>query len=432
MRPLAVKQQNRENQKMNKIPRPLLILVLLTALIICTPLALPYNKFIPDIQAILGKQIPGKLDIGNISFRYTPFPSLIIERVRLSKPEAISIEKITLPISLRLLASAGKDMGNIRLENITASPRVAFLLSNRPTSTSSEHIRIRKADLINASITTKHGTLGPANGTLEFKPDGVINLLTIQSADNNAALQVQPTNAPETLDIQFSAKDWQLPSGHPVKFDAIRLVGKITADSLLISEARASLYGGVISGNARLDWRKRLALTGKMEASGLKAESLIGLFSSDTKASGQLAGDGSFTFEADQLQQLFDTPNLRGRFVLREGTLYNIDLAAPLRSADPEQKRQGGQTGFSLFRGNISIHGKVVALSGLTLESGKLRAQGEATLREGKLSGGVTTTLANGNILAGTHISLEGSLARPELKSGGAWRPSLAPTDEPQ
>lgn len=415
---------------MSKSSRAFLALAALAGLIVYAPLTLSYERFIPDLQTRLGQLTHSKVTIGKISFGYLPRPAFTLEQIRIGPPEPATIGRITVPVSFSTLVSMGRDIDEVQAENITVSPRLALSLSGRLTPVSDGQTRIRKAMLINASVALKQESLGPMDALLEFKPDGTIDRLTIQTKDNNAVLQIQPANTPGAFDVLFSAKDWKPPLANPVKFDAILLTGKATADSLQVSEARASLYDGALSGNARLEWRQRLILTGQITARGLKAEPLIGLFSPDTRASGQLAGDGAFRFESTRFQQLFDAPQLQGRFILSEGAIHNLDLVSPLKSAEPGQKRQGGQTSFNLLSGNIDIQGQDVVLRGLKLESGKFRAQGEARIRNGKLSGGATTTLASDNILAGNNVTFSGTLAAPELQSGGTWRPAPAASPE--
>lgn len=407
------------------------VIVTLLGLSISAPLLISYDKHIPGIQTKLGQHLNSKVEIGRITFSYLPSPAFTLEKIRIGNEESASIGKITLPVTTRLLLSAGSEIEVAHLESVTVSPRFALALPSHLTPNTKKPLRIRKASLSNAIVTLKQETLGPLDALLEFKPDNSIDRLSLRSAEGNSTLEIQPADTSGTFNVHFLAKDWKLPYAYPVKFDAIQLIGKATAESLQITEARGSLYEGVITGRAQLDWRNQPALSGQITARGIKGEALIRLFSPVTRTSGQLAGDATFRYEANSLKTLFDTPRLQGRFILSDGMIHNLDLSAPLRSSSPEQKRHGGQTSFNLFSGNISVQGKDVALRGLKLESGKFRASGEVSIRDGKLSGGAGTSIGNGELIATNRVTLSGTLAAPELQSGGAWRPPPPEASEP-
>ncbi|SFN30736.1 AsmA-like C-terminal region [Formivibrio citricus] len=417
---------------MNKSSRALLVLAALAGLIASAPLALPYQRLIPDLQSQLGQRLHSKITIGQIDFSYLPRPAFTLKQVRIENREIATIGTITIPASLRLLLSAGRDLDEIQARNISLPPHFALALPGIFSTTGSNDFRIRKVRLANASLVWKQESLGPADAMLDFKPDGTIDNLTLESADGHAVLQIRPTNRTGNFDVLFNAKDWKPPFNPGIKFDAIRLEGLASADSLRITEARASLYDGALTGNARLDWHQRPTLTGQISARGIKAEPLLSLFSPETRVSGQLAGDGIFRYESATIKTLLDAPRLQGNFILNEGMIHNLDLASALKSTDAGPRRQGGQTSFSLFSGNIRVQGRDVSLRNLKLEAGKFRAQGEATIRAGKLAGGATLTLASGNILAGGHVTFGGTLAAPELQSGGTWRPAPDAGEETQ
>lgn len=407
---------------MNRSARILLILAALGGLIICAPLLFPYARCIPELERQLGQKLHGKVSIGKIGFNYLPRPTFTIEQVRFERQESATISRISIPLSAHTLLKAGKEIDEARAEDISLTPRIALGLASSFAPNKNQQIQLRKLALNNVTVALNKESIGPLDAQLNFKPDGSIDHLALQSAGGNATLQILPTGA-DSFQLGFNARQWQLPSAYPVKFDSLQLVGHASPNSLRIPEIHATLYGGIVTGSARLDWLDTLTLTGKINARSIKAEPLINVFSPNTHISGLLAGEGAFLYRAPLLKTLFDAPRLQGSFIINEGTLHQLDLVAPLRSSASGQPFSGGQTNFNQFSGNINVQGTNVSLHNMKLEAGKFRAQGHAGIRDGKLSGNITATIASGGILATSPLGLGGTLSAPFLQSGDPWRP---------
>lgn len=415
---------------MRRIPTPLLIAFILAALIAIAPLVFPYSMIQPKLENKISQIAHGKVVIGAIRFGYTPAPAFFLDQVQIDAGEA-SIGKIRIPITARNLLSFGKQLRDITLEDATFSRQFAIGLPQRLTPGVGEHLRIDQMNLENVSVKLEQGLVGPTSGILDFKEDGQVENLTVNSADGKLQLQIQPAE-PESFNLQFSAKNWKLPFGYPLDFEYINITGKSNRNVLQITDIRAGLYNGLIAGNGQLIWEDKLKLSGQFNARNIRAEQLIAVFSPVTRASGLLAGEGTFRAEAVQYPDLLKTPQLQGKFTIRDGMLHNIDLITPLKSPSQETVRHGGQTNFNTLSGAIAIQGNAVNLRSLHLESGKFRADGDLSIRDNRISGGAAANLSAGNITVSNRISLTGTLAAPELRSGGAWRPRSEETEVQQ
>ncbi len=414
---------------MKNISARTIILILLAIAVGVLPLVFPYSLVKDKLEARLGQTLHGKVEIGNMHFSYLPTPAFLLDQVTIDSADAASIKQIFIPITPRNLLSFGRTLHDVALSEPVFSHNFALTLPER-LAQQTQATHLDKLILDNASLRMEQGTLGPFAAELDFKENGQIEILTVHSPDNKVQLQIQPAT-PGNFTVHFSAKHWQLPFAYPVNFEYINLAGQANSEALQITDIRAGLYNGLITGNGQLLWNGRWQLSGQIQAKNIRAEPLIAVFSPVTRATGILHGDGTFRFNADHYAKLFDTPKLQGHFTIADGMVHNIDLITPLKSPAPDIVRYGGQTSFNQLRGTLGVQGKAVSLRGVHLDAGKFRANGDLSVQEGKLSGGAAATLSAGSIVVSNQVSLSGTLTAPELRSGGAWRPRPDEASDP-
>lgn len=408
---------------MKNVSTRILILVLLVIAAGLLPLVLPYGMLKPKLESHLSQALRGKVEIGRIHFSYLPKPALLLEELTLDSADAAQIKQVVIPASLRNLLGFGKSLHEVKLSGPVFSRAFALGLPERLSSESP--LRLGEIALDDVVLNTEQGALGPFKAKIALTSDHRFETLTAQLADGKANLQIQPAGS-GNFSMIFSAKNWQLPISHPLNVEYLNLTGQTNGDALQITDLRAGLYHGLVTGSGQLRWNGRWQLSGQIQAKNIQAEPLIAAFSPVTRATGLLQGEGAFRFNADHYTRLFDTPQLQGRFTLVDGLLHNIDLITPLKSSSTEIVRHGGQTSFNQLRGTLGVQGKTVSLRAVQLDAGKFRASGDVSVREGKLAGGAASTLSTGSMTATNQVTLSGTLDSPELRSGGTWRPATA------
>ncbi|MDR3410313.1 MAG: AsmA family protein [Formivibrio sp.] len=414
---------------MKNISARTIFFIILISAVAVLPLVFPYNLVKNKLEARLNQTLHGKFNIGEIHFSYLPTPAFQLDQVTIDSADEASIRQIKIPVTPRNLLSFGRALHGVTLIEPVFSRNFALSLPDRlPQETAGPHID--KLVLDQASIKLEQSTLGPYSSELNFKANGQIEALNLNSPDGKVQLQIQPVSA-GNFKVSFSAQNWQLPFAYPVNFEYINMVGLANSEALQITDIQAGLYNGLVTGHGQLLWKGAWQLSGQIQAKNIRAEPLIAVFSPVTRATGLLHGDGSFRFNASNYIQLFDTPQLLGHFTIMDGLIHNLDLITPLKSNSSEIVQHGGQTSFNLLRGTLGIQGKTVSLRGVHIEAGKFLANGELLVREGKLSGGAAATLSAGSIAVSNQASLSGTLAAPELRTGSAWRPTLGEDSVP-
>jgi uncharacterized protein involved in outer membrane biogenesis len=112
-------------------------------------------------------------------------------------------------------------------------------------------------------------------------------------------------------------------------------------------------------------------------------ESLLPLFKSKARVSGELNAKARFSMKARKASQLADNPNVEGDFSVNKGVLHGFDLASAAQPFKTKEVR-GGQTEFDEFSGVFGIAGKDIRLSKLNITSGVLNANGDVDIAPSK------------------------------------------------
>ncbi|GAA5786095.1 hypothetical protein GCM10007860_24820 [Chitiniphilus shinanonensis] len=420
---------------MGKLKITLFLLLFLILLILALPFLVPVNLFAQPVLD-LGKRIThGQFEAQNVRIEYYPAPALVLENVTLAK-EGAEIERLVVPANLRNVMAWGESLQGLRIEGGRFSTDFATHLHQRLKPEPGAP-RLAALTLERTSLIRGKEEIGPVNGELRFGASGELTELYVTDNSGQLELQVQPGSAPGQFAMQLNATGWELPLGHPVKFDFLRLKGVAGDQGLDVTEIRGDLYGGVVTGSAKLAWGEQgWQLSGDVRGSGIQAEPFSKVFSPTTYATGRLESEARFVYQGTDYHNLFDHPGVDATVLVRDGMLHNFDLVTPLKSSTPVTYSRGGQTRFDAASAKVAIRDTLVQFSNAKVDGGKFSASGYLAIRDGKkLDGAVQARLASGPISVSNQIRIAGELATPEFRTGAAYRPrqeDTAPTPTPE
>ncbi|HSC79520.1 MAG TPA: hypothetical protein VLC08_04140 [Chitinolyticbacter sp.] len=397
----------------------LLVLVLIVAAL---PLLLPANLYSDPVIAMGQKMTHGKFEVKRVSFEYYPKPAVVLENVVLESAERASIDRILIPLTAKNVLAWGETLQGIVVEGGRFSPDYAAQLPHK-LKPEPDTPRLTTLSLERTSVALGKSQLGPVSGMLKFGTSGELTELEINDNTGQLELLVQPHGEGQFA-VQLNATGWEVPLGYPAKFDFLRLKGIAHANGIDIEEIRGDLYGGVITGSAQLTWTEGWQLAGTLRGSGVQAELLSKVFSSNTYATGRLEAEARFVYQADGYAKLFENAGIDATLLVRDGVLHNFDLVTPLKSSTPVTYSRGGQTRFATVSGKLAVRGKDVQFSGMKIDGGKFSANGHLRIGEGqKLAGVVASKLSSGAIAVSNQIRVAGTLPAPEFRTGAAFRP---------
>lgn len=406
---------------MKRISVRWMLFVLLALSLLLLPAIFPFGQLRSPIKERLGRMLQEPVQIKTIDFRYLPAPALILHQMDIEGPASASIGQLRIPLTVRNLLGFGQHLHEIHLQDVTVSPRFVQAWRDRIDSGQLQ-LPLKRLVITNGNIQLGEQKLGSLRAQFEFSDAGLFHSINVGSPDEKLSLHLQPKPS-GGFSIQLSAKHWEPFDSHPVILEYLTLQGILERELLHITDLQAGLYNGQISGSAKLSWDKEWLLTGNIQGKNIQAEPFLSVFNPSTRASGKLQGKAMFRFKASNYPSLLDRPILQGQFSIADGTLHNIDLVSPLKSSTAQTIQHGGQTRFDRLDGVITLDADATHLRQLQLDAGKLRAQGSLAIRDGQLSGGARVALGDNALAASTLLTFSGTLAAPELQSGGSWRP---------
>ncbi|PHV10918.1 AsmA-like C-terminal region-containing protein [Chitinimonas sp. BJB300] len=405
---------------MSALKKLLIIVLVLAAIVAAVPMLIPYDSYKSDVEQSLSGRLGTKVQIGAIAFSYSPKPEVQLRSVELGQPGENSIAKIAIPITMRNVLKFGQSLADVTMESASIKYDFALLIPERlKAPLSDDSLRISSLKITDLKIQLPKNAVGPLSGTFAFKPDGALNNITLNSADEHVKVDIKPAEG--QLALSLEARNWDLPGKYPAHFDQLVLRGLADKNGLLIDEISGMLFGSVATGQAQLDWVDGWKLHGTLQTRGMQVEPLIALGSPISRATGRMTAAATFDFASDDYSTLLDQPSVEVKFSLTDGRLHNFDLITPLKSSNPSVLQRGGQTSFDTLIGTYTLDKHVVSLSGLALNSGKFTASGKMTIDDkSNLSGSLATRLASGVIVINAPLRIDGTLSAPELRSSGA------------
>lgn len=403
-----------------KWTKRLFIILVVFLAVIGLPLLIPLNTYIPEIERQAGEKLKEPVKIGSLRLSLIPLPHVALHGITIGAQQEVKIDSIKVSPDLGSLFSSVKILRNIELDKVFIS---TDMLGRMPVWFKSDGgpqaVRVEKIGLNHVTLESPSMVLPLFRVSVNMNSDGDLRNVLLASDDGKLKLDATP-GLGSNIDLKLAAQQWRIPVGPAFKFDALNIVGTADGESLRLSDIDGKLYGGTLKGAAELNWKKGWALSGNLKGQRVALGSLLPLFSSKARVSGQLDAKARFSMKAKSASRLADSANIGGDFSINHGVLHGFDLA---RAAQPIKTKEvsGGQTEFEEFSGVFSIAGKDIRLSRLNISSGVLNANGDVEISSSKQLGGkVYVEVKQGVSLVSVPLKVSGTLQAPVMFPTGA------------
>lgn len=403
-----------------KWPKRLFIILVVFLAVIGLPFLIPLNTYIPEIEKRAGEKLHQPVKIGSLRVLLVPMPHLRLQQITVGAQQDIKIDSITVTPALATLFSPVKVLRDIELDTVSIKQEI---LGSAPAWFKSEGgpqtVRIEKIGLNHVTLESPKMALGSLSLKVNMLDDGGLKNVLLTSDDGKLKLEATPVSG-SSFDLKLAARQWRLPVGPALQFDALNIAGAVDGEALRLRDIDGKLYGGTLKGAAELNWKSGWKLTGDLKGQRVALESLLPLFNAKARVSGQLNVNARFAMNARNASQLADYPNIDGDFSINKGVLHGFDLA---KAAQPIMTKEvrGGQTEFDELNGVFSIAGKNIRLHKLNISSGVLNASGDVEISPSKQLGGkVYAEVKKGVSLVSVPLKVSGTLQDPVLFPTGA------------
>lgn len=408
--------------KMKWFKRLLVLFAVLVAALAVLPLFVSLDDYRPRIERLLSEKLKEPVTIKRVRLAGLPLPHVIVDGVEIGKAD-IRVGRIAVTPDLLSMLSATKVIRSIDIDGLVLNQRAldripAWTRADPKAKPADFTVQVRAIVLDDALLQLQKATFGPFDARISLAANGFPERADITARDGKFKAKVIPSGG--KFGIEVDARGWRPPTGPPILFDELQIRGVATTTAATLSEVRAKLYGGTLSGTTTLGWQKGMQLKGSYQVSGIELRDLVPLFSPKTRISGRLTAKPVFSGSAPSAGQLQNLLKLETPFDIRDGVLQGVDIRKAASSL--LTKDSSGETRFDTLSGHYALDRGTQRITGLKVASGSLAADGNVTIAPNKsLSGRIDAQLGTGKLASATvPLNVSGTLDSPMVLPTGA------------
>lgn len=386
---------------------------------VVVPYVVPLGGYIPRIEQAAGDALHQPVHIDALRVHLLPRPHLTAYGVSVGQPATVSIDAIVVTPVLHTLLSDTRVIDDILVERPWVAQGAFAMLGSRPkakeaASTGAPTARLGRLRIRSGELRLASGTIGAIDVVAMLGDDGVPTRIEVSQA---GAMEVTLDGAAGNYTLTAAGRDWRLPVGPPLRFERLTARGTVGPQGIALRTIDGRLYGGSVSGDARLGWKGPWTLEGALAVKDVEIAPVTALFTAKSRLSGRISAQPSFTSTATKPGALADLLHLETSFDITEGVLEGLDLVSAAKSIFVKSDTKDAQTRFDHMSGHLEIDEEGYHLSELSIVSGLLRAEGELSIgRTRTLDGEITTEVRGTASLIATPLAISGTLDDPVVR----------------
>ncbi|HYR05377.1 MAG TPA: AsmA-like C-terminal region-containing protein, partial [Gallionella sp.] len=251
--------------------------------------------------------------------------------------------------------------------------------------------------------------LSGIGGELSFDEAGKFTQAKLLAEGGKFALDMSAT--PENkMQVSIAVRGSALPLLPNWVFDDLSAKGELTGDGLVITEMDSRIMGGVLLGDARIDWRSGWRAQGSLTAKTVTLQNM-------SKAlGGDMDGTARFQMQSASLSKLTDAATLDGTFAIKKGVINGVDVVETARLRSKENM-PGGRTHFDELRGDLSYANGDYHFRQVKLSTGVLNATGALDISKKQISGRIVADLTMRAGMGQVALQVGGTTDNPSLQT---------------
>lgn len=389
----------------------------------------PYDRYLPEVEAAVSQASGRPVKVGSMRVEVYPNPGLFLGDVRTggSKDE-IRITEIRLQPEISSLLEDRKVFREAVLSGITLSPDLVSSLPGVVAGMAKPDARVSVKHILLEKVSTSFGgySLPVLEGEVRLSSAGLFQSLGLWFSDRTVNLELIPRA--QNVEIVLDGIGWRPAQGSSVLIDSLSMKGSIDRDSLSISNLELHVFDGVIKmqGVAIQRADQMLGLSGDLSFERINATRLGEALGIGSQFAGETAGKMTFSTIAGSGTSMFSAMNADGDFVMRQGSVREIDLVETVRRASSAPV-QGGSTSFEQLAGKIKLTPTTSMFSSLLLNSGLMQSTGYVEVSKDLDVHGQMELQMRGSVnQTRVPVSIGGVLKAPSLQLGTSSRSGKA------
>ncbi|HKA42154.1 MAG TPA: AsmA family protein [Burkholderiales bacterium] len=404
---------------LKRIGLPVAALLLLLAIV---PFFISVNDYIPQIEKAASERLKDPVKIESLRLTLLPLPHLTVGGVTVGKAD-LTTGKVTVTPDLWSLLGSPKVIRKIDIDKLILTQAGVekipqWTRSDKPDEPPA--VRVESIMLDDAVVKLEKTTVGPFDARLRMSSAGGLEEALVEYRDGKLKAIITPQGK-DKYSIDADAKSWKLPAATPIVFDELSIKGAATTGEANLTDIRAKLYGGTVTGRATVGYQKGMQLKGNLDVNQLELKSLVPLLSPGTNVSGRLNAKPVFSASAPSADRLMNALRLETPFRVQNGVLYGVDIAKAASSFAGKDGAKGGETRFDQLSGHLVMDRGTYRFTQLNIASGSLSADGAVTISpRQELSGKVNAKVQAASLASATvPLNVAGTVQSPLLYPTG-------------
>ena len=389
-----------------KIAAGLIVLLFLLAALL--PYIWPMQGYITQIEQKLSTQLQQPVHIGYLRATLLPQPKLELEDVSMGGSQELKASSVVLNFDFSALLNEIKVIRSLEINDLILSVETFDkTLMWLQTAGGDIHYPVARMVLQRARVSDDELSLPPVNGVVNFDGQGHFAKAVLKSVDGKLSMELQPQQA--RWQIALAIKKGYVPLLPDILFNELTVKGELGVGEIKFHEIDGRLYGGLVTGSARLTWLKGWQMQGLVNIKAMELHDVFPQFD----IVGEMDGDANFILHGEKLPLLAKTPHLNGKFLVKKGLINKIDLVETSRM--PTRKgASSGRTHFDELSGVLEIDNNRQHLRQIKISAGVMSANGYVDVAANKqLSGRLNVNLKIRADLGSVPLVLSGTLTEP-------------------
>ena len=372
------------------------------------PMLLPTRDYAAQLEKILSDKLQQPVHIGQLSARILPTPRIDLDEIYIGEIKQIKAQQAQLSFGFGALFDEVKRIDRVELQGaeLNGSGLLDVPAWLQKLSADAKY-PITRIVFNLAKLNGDAVQFSDLEGEVNFSPAGQFSNAALRANSGRFVLDINAT--PERkLEATFNLRDSALPLLPNWNFEDLSAKGELTRDGFVVDDFDGRIAGGILQGNARLDWKTGWSAQGSMTAKSVDMVNLSKLLEGD------MDGVARFKMQADTLAKLPDTAVMEGSIVAKKGVISGVDIVetARLRSKD---NLPGGRTHFDEINSIFSYGSNAYHFKSMKIVNSVLNSTANIDIVKQQLSGRVSA-----------HLSIQEGMGTVDLQVGGATsNPSL-------
>lgn len=381
----------------------------LAAIAVGVPFLVPLSHFIPELTRVASEKLGQPVTIDDLRLHLLPTPRVVASGIAVGRKIDVTIGELQIVPEVMSFISGARTIREIRAERVVVQETALAIPKGMPKGAGGEPILVRR--LVLKEVTFHHSKvkLPPFDADVALADGFALERALLETRDGSMRLEIEANRS-----FAFTAKQWTLPAGAPLKFDALVVQGTLKGEQLDLTKIEGLLYGGKIAGTARANWARQWQVSGNAKLAGVDLVPVQQALGKTAKLSGRLKADAAFSSRARTPDQLANALAIDGPFEVEGGAYQGVDLS---KAGDLTGKPAvGDATTFEELRGLLQLRGRQVKVNELCVRSPKVVAGGNFEIApDQRLSGRLDISVAKTGGFVGVPVSLGGTTSDPSV-----------------